>query len=81
MSDRTICYLATGRPVVLEDTGSKTLPYDEGMLRFSNQDEAAAALQRVLDDYDRHATSARRLAEERFDAERALTWLLQRALP
>lgn len=82
ISDRTICYLASGRPAVVEDTGpSRFLPDAEGLLRFRDVDGAAAALDAVEADYDRHAGLARRLAEEHFDGERVARGVLERALP
>lgn len=66
MSDRTVCYLASGRPAVVEDTGDRGLGQDEGLLTFSDLADAQAALERVERDYERHAHAARALAEERY---------------
>jgi hypothetical protein len=69
LSDRSICYLASGRPVVAQDTGiSELYPVGEGLLTFAGPDEAAAALEEVSRDYERHARAARALAEEHFEA-------------
>jgi hypothetical protein len=76
-SDRSACYLATGRPVVVQDTGLDWLDGAPGVLPFGTPDEAVAAVAEVQDDYDRHARGARRLAEERFAAERVLPGLLE----
>jgi hypothetical protein len=82
VSDRTICYLASGRPAVVEYTGpSRILPDDEGILRFRDVDEAAAAIRAVEADPERHARRARELAEEVFDGERLMRAVLERALP
>lgn len=70
ISDRTLCYLATGRPAVVQDTGpSNLLPRDRGLFRFSTVDEAAAALEEASAHYDVHAKAAREVAEL-FDARR-----------
>lgn len=82
ISDRTPCYLATGRPVVLEDTGPLRLleGIDAGFLRFKTLDEAAAALRRVHGDYAHHSRAARKLAEERFDATKLAKRVLEKAI-
>lgn len=70
ISDRTLCYLATGRPAVVQDTGpSEILPRDRGLFRFSTIDEAAAALEAVVGNYDKHSAAAREVAGL-FDARR-----------
>ena len=77
VSDRTLCYLASGKPVVMQDTGpSAFLPNGEGMFRFSTVDEAAAALAMIDADYERHCHAARSIAEAFFDSERALSDML-----
>jgi len=69
VSDRTLCYLASGRPAVVQDTGpSAFLPRDMGMVRFSTLDEAAAGLEAVASNYATHSRAARDLAEAYFDA-------------
>jgi glycosyltransferase involved in cell wall biosynthesis len=69
VSDRTLCYLASGKPVVVQDTGpSSVLPHGLGMFRFSTLEQAAEALQAVNADYARHCRAARELAEAYFDA-------------
>jgi hypothetical protein len=81
ISDRTVCYLASGRPAVVQDTGpSQWLPDDEGVFRFATIDQAAAALDAVQADYARHSLRARELAEERFDARRVAGRALEFAL-
>jgi glycosyltransferase involved in cell wall biosynthesis len=71
ISDRTVCYLASGKPAIVQDTGpSSYLPRAEGLFRFSTVDEAAAALDRVQTDFARHSQAARSIAEEFFDARR-----------
>jgi hypothetical protein len=68
-SGRSACYLAAGRPVILQDTGfSQRLPTGEGLLAFSQIEEAAAALDRVESNYTSHARSAREIAEHHLDS-------------
>ena len=78
-SDRSICYLASGRPVVAEDTGlDGDLPLGEGLLAYRTLDEARDAVAAVAADPRRHARAARRIAEECFDSDRVLPRLLDR---
>jgi len=81
VSDRSLCYLATGKPVVIQHTGpSRFLPDAEGLFRFQTLEEAASSLNAIMADYDRHSRSARALAAEYFDAAKVATALLERAL-
>ncbi len=81
ISDRTLCYLASGRPAVVEFTGpSSVLSVDAGLLRFRSQDEAVDSMARVEADYRRHRRAARDLVEARFSAHDTLTSLLNLAL-
>jgi hypothetical protein len=81
ISDRTICYLASGKPCIVQDTGpSSFLPSSEGLFRFRNIQEAALSLQKVAEDYDRQCILARRLAEEYFDAKKVASRVLEYAL-
>jgi hypothetical protein len=81
ISDRTLCYLASGKPAVVQHTGpSRFLPEAEGMFRFRSMDEAVRALVNVEADYDRHARAARALAEQHFDGCRVVARVLERAL-
>jgi hypothetical protein len=81
VSDRTLCYLASGRPAVVEYTGpSRILPDAEGLLRFRDVDEAAAAIRAVEADPAHHSRRARQLAEEHFDGAQVLRSMLERAL-
>jgi hypothetical protein len=78
-SDRSACYLASGRPVVAEDTSfSRTLPTGSGLLAFTTLDDAAAAIEDVRAAYPRHCRDARLLAEEHLDSDRVLGSLLER---
>jgi hypothetical protein len=77
LSDRSICYLASGRPVVAQDTGLKHLyPVGEGLLTFSTLDEAVVNVQALCANYPRHARAARALAEEYFNSDKVLGRLL-----
>ena len=79
VSDRSACYLASGRPVVAQDTGlSGHLPTGEGLLTFTDPDSAAAAVAEVTGNASRHAKAARDLAVDCFDAPKVLRTLLDR---
>ncbi len=79
-SCRSACYLASGRPVVTQDTGwSRHLPEGCGLLSFCDRESAAAALRRVEAEPLRHARAARAIAEEYFDSAKVLTAMLNRA--
>jgi hypothetical protein len=79
-SDRTECYLAAGRPAVVQDTGwSAHLPHDAGLLHFSTPEEAVEAIRRVELDYATHAARASEIARDHFDASLVLASLLNRS--
>jgi hypothetical protein len=81
VSDRTLCYLASGKPAVVQDTGpNPLLPRDEGMFRFSTLDEAAAAVAAVNARYEHHARAAREIVESHFDARDVVARMLDVAL-
>jgi hypothetical protein len=81
VSDRTLAYLASGKPAVVQNTGpSRFLPNGEGLFRFSTPEEAAQCLDHAEADYDRHCRLARALAEEFFDARKVAGRVLERAL-
>jgi hypothetical protein len=72
-SDRSACYLASGRPVVAQDTGfGARLPAGEGLLAFTSAEEAAQAVAEVAAHPARHRAAARALAEEHLDARKVL---------
>jgi|SRR6266545_2181030 len=76
-SDRSICYLASGRPVLAQDTGFGHLyPTGEGLLTFTTLEEAVGAVQALKSDYAGHARAARAIAAEYFDSDKVLTRLL-----
>lgn len=79
-SDRTVRYLASGKPALVQDTGfSRNYPVGEGLLTFRTLDEAAAGVEQILSDYDRHCRAARALAEEYFDSDKVLNRFLEEA--
>lgn len=76
-SERTACYLASGRPAVVQDTGfSGHLPTGKGLFAFKSPDEAAVAIEAIRSDPQGHAVEARRIAETEFNAQHVLTRLL-----
>jgi len=78
-SDRSGCYLASGRPVVAQETGfSDFLPVGEGLLTFSSVEEATAAIDEVERGWERHSLAARALAAEHLDSDRVLARLIDR---
>jgi hypothetical protein len=79
-SDRSACYLAAGRPVIVQDTGFRTaLPTGAGLLTFRTRDEAVDAVRSVAGDWQLHSSAARRIAEQYFAAQWVLGDLLDRA--
>ena len=77
-SCRSACYLAAGRPVVLQDTGfSEILPTGRGVFAFTTADEAAAAIATVERSYDEHSAHAREFAREHLASEVVLSALLR----
>jgi hypothetical protein len=82
ISDRTLCYLASGKPAVVQHTGpSRFLPDDSGLFRFRNLAEAVAHIEAAAIDYERHSKAARALAEEYFDARQVVSRVLELAVP
>lgn len=78
-SDRSVCYLALGRPVILQETGwSEFLPSGEGLLPFTDLETAAAALNTVGSDYAAHSRAARKIAENCCAAPIVVGKLLER---
>ena len=76
-SDRTAHYLASGKPVLVQDTGfSRSLPSEEGLVAFRTLDEAVAGAERIRNDYKHHCRAARGVAEEFFASDRVLAPLL-----
>ena len=76
-SERSGCYLASGRPVVAQETGfSRHVPCGRGLFAVRNEEEAAAALDDINTDYERHSRWAREIAREYLDAERVMRSVL-----
>lgn len=79
-SDRSACYLAAGRPVIVQDTGiGAHIPTGLGLLTFTDLDSAAGALDRVERDYARHAAAAVAFARDHLDSDHVLPRLLELA--
>jgi hypothetical protein len=79
ISDRSLCYLASGKPVLAQETGfSRHYPTGEGLLTFSTLEEAVAGVEEINRRPDQHARAARDLAEEYFDSDKVLRRLLQK---
>jgi len=75
--DRSGVYLASGRPVIMQDTGfGDHLPTGEGLFAVRNVEEAAAAVEEVCGDYQRHSRAARAIAESYFSTNIVLSRFL-----
>jgi hypothetical protein len=80
-SCRSACYLAAGRPVVVQDTGfGGVLPTGLGLLSFTNLSEAADGIRSVISDYQRHSRAAHSIAGEYFDSRKVLGRLVEEAM-
>jgi len=78
-SDRSACYLASGRPVIAQDTGfGDFLPVGRGLFSFSTVDDVLAAVDALDADYAGHAAAAREIAEQHLESGRVLRRLLER---
>jgi hypothetical protein len=78
-SDRSLCYLASGRPVLAQETGfSRLYPTGEGLVAFSTLEEAVEGVGRIDRDYDRHSRAAHEIAREHFDSDKVLTRLVEK---
>ena len=79
-SERSACYLASGRPVVLQDTGfSQVLPVGLGIVPFKTLDQGVEAILEVAGNYDRHSQAAREVAREFFASDKVLMSVIERA--
>jgi hypothetical protein len=77
-SERDVCYLASGKPVVTQDTGfANILPTGEGLFAVADVEQAAAAIEQINGDYERHCRAARAIAEEFFEARGVAQRLLE----
>jgi hypothetical protein len=77
-SERAACYLASGKPVVTQDTGfDNDLPTDHGLFAFRTMEQAVAAIEKINRDYEHHCQRARQIAEEYFEGRAVARRLLQ----
>jgi len=77
-SDRSACYLASGKPVLAQNTELEGVyPTGKGLLLFDSQDDVLDGIRDLRADYEGHASAARRLAEEYFDSDLVLGDLLE----
>lgn len=73
LSDRTVRYLASGRPCLVQDTGfSRNYPVGNGLVPFRTLEEAVSGAERIAHDYEQHARAARELAVTHFDSDKVL---------
>lgn len=80
-SDRSVCYLAAGRPVVVQNTGQHHwLPIGDGIQLFDCVTGACEGIESINKNYEHHCASARQLAEDIFDAKKVLPKLLEAAM-
>ena len=76
-SDRSVCYLAAGRPVVTMKTGfSRFYPVGDGLFEYSHSEEAVAAIEAINGDYRRHSRAARMMAAEYFNSDSVISELM-----
>ena len=76
-SERDACYLASGKPVIAQDTGfSNVLPTGEGLFGFTSIPEALAAIETINGDYQKHCDAARAIAGEYFEASKVAERML-----
>jgi hypothetical protein len=77
-SDRTVRYLASGKPALVQDTGfGRNYPAGEGLLAFRTLEETVAGAEAIVRDYEKHSRAARKLAETFFDSDKVLTQFLE----
>lgn len=77
-SDRTVRYLASGKPVLVQDTGfSRNYPVGQGLVPFSTLEQAIDGAERIARDYEGHCQAARALAEAYFDSNTVLGQLVE----
>jgi hypothetical protein len=79
-SDRSVCFLAAGRPVITQDTGfGKFVPTGEGLFAYATIEDIERALDAIESNYLGHCEAARALAREYFDAEKVIGSVMDRA--
>ena len=80
-SERSAGYLASGRPVVLQDTGfSDWLKADFGLIPFNDAGEALAGIEEINNNYTKHCRNAREIAKAYFSSDRILTQLVEKSI-
>jgi len=80
-SCRSACYLASARPVVVQDTGfTEVIKSGEGLIAFDNLDQALAGIESVRENYQHHSEAARAVAEKYFESSVVLEDLLNNAM-
>jgi hypothetical protein len=78
ISDRTVCYLASGRPALVQDTGLRDrVRGREGLVLYNTFEEAVDGYRQIYRDYERQCQAARAVAEELFDSDVVLSRLLK----
>ena len=76
-----VCYLASGRPVLIEDTGlGDWLPVGEGLLTFNDMADVIGGIERINSNYEKHRRAARQLAEQSFSTGQILPRFLDMAM-
>lgn len=80
-SDRTVRYLASGKPVLVQDTGfTRHLPCGQGLLAFRAIDDAVRGVEQIEREYSAHCAAARHIAQEYFESDKVLTAFLEQVL-
>ncbi|RPA68616.1 hypothetical protein EF405_08525 [Cyclobacteriaceae bacterium YHN15] len=80
-SERSACYLASGRPVITQETGfSQWMETGEGVLSFETEEQAISAMNEVNSNYEKHCLKALEIAQEYFDGEKILQRLIDACL-
>jgi hypothetical protein len=78
ISDRTVCYLASGRPALVQETGlCDVMPRRDGLVPFDTFEECVEGYRRICLDYERQCHAARAVAEDLFDSDVVLSRLLK----
>lgn len=78
ISDRTACYLASGKPALVQSTGFEgTLPTGKGLLTFRTIEEAVRGIEAINNDYLTHCRAARQIAEKYFNSDVVLGYILE----
>ena len=80
-SERSVAYLTSGRPVLVQDTGfSDWLPSGSGVIGFHTPEEAVTGIEDINSRYEHHCRAAREIAAEYFDSRKVLSYLIERAM-